>query len=60
MSAEACLYATINHIVALGLSPLITNDYSVLPDSPKQSIILSTRNRITRMKRLLFQEWDFQ
>jgi len=35
-------------------------DYSVLTDSPKQSIILSTCDRITRMKRLLFQEWDFQ
>ena len=35
-------------------------DYSILTDSPKQSIILSTRDRITRMKRLLFQEWYFQ
>ena len=154
MSAEMCLYASVNQIVALGLSPLITNDYStwlfphdlgvnlkddaldephgtlemqirscvlnsksfeyvydsiidmpvlfnvicystewtfecftsnydlcftnddysrfdisldrsvydysILTDSPKQSIILSTRDRITRMKRLLFQEWYFK
>jgi len=28
MSAEACLYATVNRICGVGLSPLITNDYS--------------------------------
>ena len=35
-------------------------DVIIETQSPKQTIVLSTQDRIRRMKRLLFQTWDFE
>jgi len=37
----------------------LKNDIELQINSPKQSIVLSTYDRIRRMKRLLFQTWEF-